>query len=496
MRFGSGNSLSLAKQGLILVSILIGIELVFVGILFFQLRQAELESEREDQLKAIAVKIQHLGRTLIEGRQRLQLYIASRSDRYWQAYQQHATDLRETIGELKVDLKDYPEQVPRLTKIESEFSYCFDWMEKSRAKLLLMGARDAAELMNNPDQPIVKTYQRMVNDILALGRSMEERLAASPEEQRKLRRVTLILLAVGLLVHIGFALLVQFAFMKGITARLSIMVDNTERLKRGQPLLARIQGSDEISILDGSFHRMSEELAESQQAKQAFVAMISHDLRTPLTAVQAFLYLMTSGALGEIDGAIIARAEKISESVARLIRLIKDLLDLEKLQAGKMDLSKQQIHIEDVIERAVEAVKALGEQNDVRIVRKFTTAEIFADPDRLEQVLVNLLSNACKYSPTGGKVKIETIDGEEELTLEVIDEGCGVPSEFHEVIFEKYRQVRVEDSTKKGGTGLGLPICKLIVEQHGGTIGVTSSNGNGSRFWFKLPKEKAVGSGY
>ena len=125
-----------------------------------------------------------------------------------------------------------------------------------------------------------------------------------------------------------------------------------------------------------------------------------------------------------------------------------------------------------------------------------TDAEVFADQDRLIQVVVNLVSNAIKFSPQGGSVEIKAIEEDLLVEVQVIDHGRGVPAEYREIIFEKYRQVKSEDATKKGGTGLGLPICKLIIEQLGGTIGVNSEDGKGSTFWFRVPKistEKVAG---
>lgn len=486
---GLKSNLSLAKQGLLLVSLMIGIELIFVGILFLQVLQAEKEVERETDLKAIAVKIQHLGRALIESKNELRNYVATRKDDYWRQYLELSGDLHTTVDDLAISLKPYKTAAELIAQIDKEATFCSQWTESAKTKIDGMDVQSSLALLNKPTEPVVLAYHRLIEKILLLGQDMEKRLAASPVEQKKIREIIRSLLIVGLIVNIGFAAVLQLFFARGITARLTVMVDNTNRLKRGQPLNPRMSGADEIASLDRSFHQMSQELAEAQQARRSFVAMISHDLRSPLTTVHAFLYMLGNGVLGEVSAPILERANKVEISVMRLIRLINDLLDIERLEAGKMELDLKSVRALELIERAIEAVAATAEQNGVKIQSPKNDLALRADPDRLVQVLVNLLSNACKFSPAGGTVtvEVEVKAGAGEVEFRVCDGGGGIAAQYQELIFERYRQISVEDATKRGGTGLGLPICKLIVEQHGGRIGVVSETGKGACFWFVVP---------
>jgi signal transduction histidine kinase len=491
---GAKSKLSLAKQGLILVSMMIGIELMFVGILFLQVLQTEREVEREKDLKAIAVEIQHLGRALIESKNELRNYVATRKDDYWRQYLTLSTDLHSTVSDLKRSLEPYKTAKELIAQIDSEARFCSDWMNGAKSKIDGMDTQASLALLNSPTEPVVLAYHRLVEKILLLGQDMEKRLAASPEEQRKIREIIRSLLIVGLIVNVGFAAVLQLFFARGITSRLTVMVDNTNRLKRGQPLNPKIAGADEIAMLDQSFHQMSDELAEAQRARQAFVAMISHDLRSPLTTVQAFLYMLGNGVLGDVSQPIVDRSSKVEMSVTRLIRLINDLLDLEKLEAGKMALDRRQVDVFELVDKAIEAVAADAAQNAVNIQKSGAAMSVLADPDRLVQVLVNLLSNACKFSPNKGlvTVEVERKPGSSDVEFRVSDQGPGIAKRHQDLIFERYRQVSVEDATKRGGTGLGLPICKLIVEQHGGRIGVTSEEGKGACFWFVLTGASAL----
>jgi PAS domain S-box-containing protein len=224
-----------------------------------------------------------------------------------------------------------------------------------------------------------------------------------------------------------------------------------------------------------------------ERLKQEFVATVSHELRTPLTSIRGSLSLLTGGALGVLpDEArdVVAIAER---NTVRLITLINDILDLERLEAGKLELHLEPAPLGPVIDRSVDSVRAFAEQQGIELRVAATNARVFGDGDRLVQVLVNLLSNAVKFSPRGASVTTSVVEKDGGAEVRVEDRGRGVPANQREAIFGRFQQVEAADSRQKGGTGLGLAICKAIVEQHGGTIGVESEPGRGSTFWFRIP---------
>lgn len=228
---------------------------------------------------------------------------------------------------------------------------------------------------------------------------------------------------------------------------------------------------------------------EVEKLKKEFVAMVSHELRTPLTSIRGSLGLLAAGKLGQLPDKA-WRAVTIAErNTVRLTSLINDILDLEKLEAGKMELHFQDVLLKTVIDRSIESVKVLAEQSEIalEVQPDGIFRAIRADPDRLVQVLVNLLSNAVKFSPRGSAITISVEESPGWATVAVLDRGRGIPEAFKQRVFERFQQVEQSDAKKKGGSGLGLAICKAIVEQHGGKIGVDSEEGKGSRFWFRLP---------
>lgn len=230
---------------------------------------------------------------------------------------------------------------------------------------------------------------------------------------------------------------------------------------------------------------------EVERMKREFVSTVSHELRTPLTSIRGSLTLLSVGALGALNEPA-DKAVKIAErNTVRLINLINDLLDIEKLEAGKLEMSFAAIPADGIIDRSVESVRSFGEQYGINFAVEKSDAVVVADGDRLVQVLVNLLSNAVKYSPKDDVVTVAgTVDGDY-LRFTISDNGRGIPPDFIGKVFERFEQVETADATKRGGTGLGLAICKAIVEQHKGTIGVESELGKGSTFWFRIPLAEA-----
>jgi PAS domain S-box-containing protein len=229
-----------------------------------------------------------------------------------------------------------------------------------------------------------------------------------------------------------------------------------------------------------------ERLEEVERLKQGFLSTVSHELRTPLTSIRGSLGLLASGAVGALSDEVVEVVAIAERNAVRLMALINDILDLERLETGKIELQFAQVPVESVLRRAIESVGTFAQEHGITIEASEVSSTIWADADRIVQVLVNLLSNAVKFSPPGGVVTIGVGLRESWAEFRVTDRGRGVPVAHRRAIFERFRQVETSDAREKGGTGLGLAICKSIIEQHGGTIGVESEEGGGSSFWFRV----------
>ncbi len=228
--------------------------------------------------------------------------------------------------------------------------------------------------------------------------------------------------------------------------------------------------------------------------KREFISTVSHELRTPLTSIRGALGLVAGGATGVIPDKARELVSIASNNCDRLVRLINDMLDMEKIESGKMSFDLQPVDLLTLVEEAVDANQAYAAQHQVKIAveGEVLSTVVIGDRDRLIQVLTNLLSNAAKFTAPGGTVHLSLAHKPGKVVLRVRDEGPGIPEDFKSRIFQKFSQADASDTRSKGGTGLGLSITKAIVEHHGGQIGFESVAGQGTTFWVNLPARPAV----
>jgi PAS domain S-box-containing protein len=252
--------------------------------------------------------------------------------------------------------------------------------------------------------------------------------------------------------------------------------------------ISRVELRDRV-IYTGIIRDVTER-AKLERMQREFVSVVSHELRTPLTAIQGSLALLDNGVVGQLSPRAKSMASIGLQNSNRLLHLIDDILDMEKIESGRMDFNFAPLSVNELIEEAAEANRAFVDRYNASVnTIPLQDADIIVNGDygRLLQVLANLFSNAAKYSPAGGLVTIGARLEGETVRIWVSDEGPGIAPEFRSRIFHKFSQVDSSDSRHKGGTGLGLSIAKAIVEQHGGTIDFDTAQGGGTTFYFILP---------
>jgi PAS domain S-box-containing protein len=236
----------------------------------------------------------------------------------------------------------------------------------------------------------------------------------------------------------------------------------------------------------------------AERLKQEVLTLVSHDLRSPLSSLKLTLELLSDGVFGQLNEQGTAVVKKSERSVTSLVAMINDLLEMEKLNFGTFDLNLKKTSIDEVARQAIDMIASQAEKKEIRILRDCDNHSAQMDPDQMRRVIVNLLTNAIKFSPASSAIEIKAQlcpdekSGAPLVEVRINDQGPGIPAEKLEQIFEKFGQAGVNEESEKAGTGLGLAIAKQIVEAHGGTIGVESSQGKGSSFWFRLPAELKV----
>lgn len=275
------------------------------------------------------------------------------------------------------------------------------------------------------------------------------------------------MLLVGLSAVLAAALLVVSVNLVRARRRCSRLTDDLARAIR------------ETSLHQTALHQRK----QLDNLKDEFISTVSHELRTPLTSIRAALGLLSAGVAGKVDEKAANLLRIASSNTDRLVRLINDILDLERMESGRSPLMIRRCSLPELVQQAVDTMRSMADAAGVRLEIMPEPADtpitFEGDPDRILQVLTNLLSNAIKFSPPGASVRILTASDGNNLVLQIEDAGRGVPADKLEAIFDRFGQVEPSDAKQKGGTGLGLAICRSIVVQHGGTIWAERNDSGG-----------------
>lgn len=610
--------LSLFQKGLIVAAVPLAFELLFIALLTWNLYQTEQAARKEEHAKLILADSNMVSACMYDAASTLVLYGLTKKPAAGEKFDR----LMEEIRRRKKNLRDEVQENETERRL-------FVPVDRTSDELLTMlvstkqsvdeGGRDLAVLSNletrlGAQRSLHKLMTEM-NSFVEHARAVEK----SAPGYRKTSKVLLwALLIGGALVSVLTALAVVVVISRGFTDRLGVMAQNAVRLAKGEPLMDKLGGGDEITSLDHTFHEMAgqliaakvtlqaaearvrtvietvpvaliivsedgviesvnqcacsvfgyseEELTgkpltflftarkgsdgpidekavldeltaknstettvacksglrcpvevsvrelrldnlpkvlvtamdisereEMAQLKREFAAMLTHDLRAPLTSIQLFLGIIPRHLYGPVPKQIDDGAQTAHRSAARLIRLVDDIMDVEKLESGRLQLECEPIMVETLLTRALEAVRWSLEKREISFQTEGDTkVEVLVDADRMVRVLINLFSNAIKFSPDCGKILFKCDCDGSSVVLHVIDHGPGIAAEFRDVIFEKYTQLRSPGTAGRGGSGLGLATCKLIAEAHGGGIAVDAAPGGGSDFWLTIPKNRSV----
>jgi signal transduction histidine kinase len=338
------------------------------------------------------------------------------------------------------------------------------------------------------------------NEAVARGRVVAEQAERNSlqEEIDDETRDTALLVGAGLIAGLTGAALLFSGLIATMRRPLEELVDASGRLAEGD-LSARVQvgGLAETAALGSAFNEMAGELQAQagerdrlDRMKDEFVLTASHELRSPLTSVQGFAELLMLER-ERLSPKQVETVEIILDNTRHLVRLLNDLLDLARSDAGRLTIRPAPTDPAALVEDAVRTIRGQTEASDQMLVAEIEPAlpELIVDPDRIRQVLVNLLANAHEYSPEGASIRVEVKRVGADVEIRVRDDGPGIPPEQLEHIFERFTRGDAGLTQRVGGTGLGLAISKSLVELHGGTIGADSTPGEGSDFHLRLPAE-------
>lgn len=481
--------LSLRQKGLLVVSSLLTFELMLVGALSWLLNDAEQQIARHQKAQAVIANLQRLSTLRERANSGLLIqmqFFKDRPDsvRFRETFQKHLDAIPVQLDKIRSLLKDDTKSSLKFAELDRIVRLGVSLIEKERQYYL----------SNNPFEERMTTARlsgimfqasRWTESLLEDYEKIEREVSPREEEsRRRLAQALWIMVAFNVII----AIVLGQMFIRGITSRLSVITENSNSLATGAKLNAPMQGADEIAELDHVFHRMADKLAESARVKQEFVQMISHDLRTPLTAILGTFELLSKGAYGQLSERGQTRIVDAERESQRLIAMINELLDIERLESGNLQLLREDLDLQPVLLRAIEAVSVIAAPRGIKLESSTINPRVNIDGDRVVQILINLLGNAVKYSPENGIIKVNVIEKNSSVRIEVVDQGPGIPEKDRNLIFERFKQIESQDYKRAGSSGLGLAICAALAESHGGEIGVDSEVGQGSCFWFTVLK--------
>lgn len=483
--------LNLNQKGLIIVAIPLIWEGLFVFFLYLMLEDAENKVNKETKSRIVLQEVNNISKSIMDSASHLVAWNFTHRKDELQKFDNTMLGLADSIDNLKAMSEDNPVRREHAKKLEYHGKATMRNLLSHREKMVGDASRVYApnfqQFRRDFDadfDPFLKEAQILANE--------EERVQKQVPQAVEARRTSLrIFLITGFAVNVIAAIAVALYFNRDISARLMVLIENSQRMAIGKELLERISGKDEVARLDSVFHEMAISLRQAEATKREFVQMISHDLRTPLTAILGTFELLSSGAYGKLSERGETRVADAQRESERLIGMINELLDIDKLESGNMQLLCEDVELQAILRRAAEAVTVIADNRNLKLEITDLNPQVHVDEDRIVQILINLLGNAVKYSPEGGKIKIGAEPEKEFVRIDVIDEGPGIPKKDKKAIFERFAQIEEAEYKRSGSSGLGLAICKALVESHGGMIAVDSEVGQGSRFWFTLPLSSA-----
>jgi len=223
--------------------------------------------------------------------------------------------------------------------------------------------------------------------------------------------------------------------------------------------------------------------------KTDFISSVSHELRTPLTSIKGYAAILLAGKLGAIPEEVRERLDKINRHSDELVHMVNDLLDIARIESGRMTMKQESQNLGNIIEQAADLLSVQCKEKDIQLNVDVSgiTDKVLADRSQIERVLINLLGNAVKFTPAKGKISVRAHKEKGKIQVDITDTGCGIPKKDQEAIFEEFYRVDNDINQHVKGTGLGLSLVKHIIKAHAGEIWVQSSEGNGSTFSFTLP---------
>ncbi len=490
--FSKITKMSLFWQCTLLFAIFVCGESIFWGLICYRISQAEQAAKKQAQFNEVLRHSQTVATSLSHYQYALGVWkdaLMAEEDpsTYRAKVKDYELEMKEAVDWLSTNLNDYPklkEQQKRIAAGQKRmFRLVHHIMQKAESmhsQIDIKGVLISFYFATNKER---MAWQAQLINMLEDETKVFSRLPSNTSERQSLVLQSII----GSLLFNTIYAFVLFTFLRGLKSRTLILVENTKRYLCLEPFLEPMQGDDELSLVDKKMHEMRDSIEAAQKERQAFLAVVSHELRTPLASILGPLELLGLGMMGKLQNDETDKLHISEDELNRVLTLINDLLDLEKLESGKLKITCKTIYIDSVIEKAMVQVAKIISSKSEQIGIEFSAdsdAEVNVSPERMAQAIANLILNAVYASPPGQSVEIVVQESSGEVELQICDRGPGINAKLAPTLFERFRKSSDEEGQIM--RGMGLPIARHLVEAQNGKIGYRPREDGGSLFWIRL----------
>lgn len=482
--------LGITQRGLILISVPLIIGTIIMLRLSSLLDESAHEIQKEARSKAIIACVEGLLRDVARATVTAITYNVSHSEDLKFRYSALRARIPVTYRELKELVKGDQEEELLVKRLWDSIDT--NWLATQSFIMRSPPLQRMSDFFAVPDNLTYEMF--LLNDLGSPGRTLLERErrierggSFSRAQIRQHYEQTLIF---SLVMSAGVSVLLAFYFTKSISQRLDYVMANTFRWSLRLPLNPPVGGTDEISELDLALHKTAGELSEFERFKGQLISVASHELRTPLTALQGTLTLLSAGALGELSERAVAKVEEAEVSIKRLIRLVNDLLDLERLKAGKAEWAKNKVYVQEIVQSAAESVDDLLDDRQIELKTNVSDALIIGDRDKLVLMFGEILAHSIRRSPPDTVITVSSVWRLDNLYIDFHDEGAAVTGWLKDKLFEPFYNINDLEATPPDLNGLELALAKGIAEHYGGGLTAVADEEGRNILSLRLPAEK------
>jgi signal transduction histidine kinase len=483
--------LKITQKGMLIVSIPLIFETMFIMLLLILLVQINNQIEREENARAVLSRSHHFGRmAIIVSSAVAALGFAMDASKSRKTLDMHLKIADEDLANLLELTRSDPDALAKVNGIKDALDAGKRLIAKKRTEDLKM----VSQLDTIYEDPLV---QESAECAAKLGFSVQHLVALEQQEAsqslaavEKTKRTIEYVLLGGLVASILLTVLLMVFFSRNIIQRLQTLSANAASLGRRQPLPAVVTGYDEIAELDVALRRTDEELSQLEKARQNLLAFVSHELKTPLTSLSAFFSLLSDGAFMPLDETARDVCRRATLRIDDISRLIVDLIDVEKMHGGKFKLLLSDVDIPTLVDKSIENHQADNEQNFKIEPEHVVDTVITADRDRLLRVLGNLYRNVAHRAPWAGLVRLSVTETDGFVVFRLSDSGNPIPSALMTSVFQGNQLAGDAESLNLFlSEGLPLVISRMIIEQHEGSFEISSDAASGTNFVFRVPSD-------